>query len=144
MQIRALVIDDSRSMRRIVMKGLRHANLADFEFTEATDGADALAKFDPEQFDMCFVDWNMPNMTGIEFVRKIREEDANKEVKLVMVTSNKTMEFVTEALDDAGANGFITKPFTPQDMRKKLGPLVEEIIGTKKKTQGLMKKLFGN
>ena len=66
MQIKALVIDDSRSMRRIVMKGLRHANLAEFEFTEATDGADALAKFDPEQFDMCFVDWNMPNISSAQ------------------------------------------------------------------------------
>ena len=86
----------------------------------------------------------MPNMTGIEFVRKIREDSGNDGVKLVMVTSNKTMEFVTEALDEAGANGFISKPFTPQDMRKKLGPLVEDIIALKKKKQGLMKKIFGS
>ena len=143
MKIRALVVDDSRSMRRIVMKGLRHAQLCDFDFQEAVDGADALTKFDPEQFDIMFIDWNMPNMNGIDVVRKIREDTVNDKVMLVMVTSNKTMDFVTEALDDAGANGFISKPFTPKDMRNKLEPVIGEIIQRKKAEGGLLGKLFG-
>ena len=143
MKIRALVVDDSRSMRRIVMKGLRHAQLAEFDFQEAVDGDDALEKFNPEEFDIVFIDWNMPKMNGIDVVRKIREDSLNDQVKLVMVTSNKTMDFVTEALDDAGANGFISKPFTPKDMRNKLEQIIGEIIQIKKAQGGLLGKLFG-
>lgn len=143
MKIRALVVDDSRSMRRIVMKGLRHAQLAEFEFQEAVDGDDALEKFNPEEYDIVFIDWNMPKMNGIDVVRKIREEPVNDQVKLVMVTSNKTMDFVTEALDDAGANGFISKPFTPKDMRNKLETIIAEIVQIKKAQGGLLGKLFG-
>lgn len=143
MKIRALVVDDSRSMRRIVMKGLRHAQLAEFEFQEAVDGDDALEKFNPEEFDIVFIDWNMPKMNGIDVVRKIREDEINDQVKLVMVTSNKTMDFVTEALDDAGANGFISKPFTPKDMRNKLEQIIAEIVQIKKAQGGLLGKLFG-
>ena len=143
MKIRALVVDDSRSMRRIVMKGLRHAQLAEFDFQEAVDGDDALEKFNPEEYDIVFIDWNMPKMNGIDVVRKIREEPLNDQVKLVMVTSNKTMDFVTEALDGAGANGFISKPFTPKDMRNKLETIIAEIIQIKKAQGGLLGKLFG-
>ncbi|MBT6178019.1 MAG: response regulator [Deltaproteobacteria bacterium] len=143
MKIRALVVDDSRSMRRIVMKGLRHAQLAEFDFQEAVDGDDALEKFNPEEYDIVFIDWNMPKMNGIDVVRKIREEPLNDQVKLVMVTSNKTMDFVTEALDDAGANGFISKPFTPKDMRNKLETIIAEIVQIKKAQGGLLGKLFG-
>ena len=77
MKIRALVVDDSRSMRRIVMKGLRHAQLAEFDFQEAVDGDDALEKFNPEEYDIVFIDWNMPKMNGIDVVRKIREDSLN-------------------------------------------------------------------
>ena len=90
-----------------------------------------------------FIDWNMPNMNGIDVVRKIREDTVNDKVMLVMVTSNKTMDFVTEALDDAGANGFISKPFTPKDMRNKLEPVIAGIIQRKKAEGGLLGKLFG-
>jgi len=143
MKIRALVVDDSRSMRRIVMKGLKHSKLAEFEFTEAVDGQDALDKFDPNEYDIVFIDWNMPKMNGIDFVREIRKSKENKHVRLVMVTSNKTMDFVTEALDEAGANGFISKPFTPKDMRNKLEEVIGGVVEHKKKTQSLMGKIFG-
>ena len=69
MNIKALVVDDSRSMRRIVMKGLQKAQVAEWDFDEAEDGEDALAKFDPEVYDMLFIDWNMPKMNGIDVVR---------------------------------------------------------------------------
>ena len=125
------------------MKGLRHAQLAEFDFQEAVDGDDALEKFNPEEYDIVFIDWNMPKMNGIDVVRKIREDSLNDQVKLVMVTSNKTMDFVTEALDDAGATGFISKPFTPKDMRNKLEQIIGEIIQIKKAQGGLLGKLFG-
>src|SRR5262249_21612664 len=111
-KLKALVVDDSGVMRKMVMKSLTEAKLADFEFVEAVDGADALAKFDPNEFHIAFIDWNMPNMTGIDLVRKIRSLEDVVHVGLVMVTSEKTMGKIQEALDEAGADAFISKPFT--------------------------------
>ncbi|MBM3958093.1 MAG: response regulator, partial [Gemmatimonadetes bacterium] len=64
MEINALVVDDSGIMRKMVMRSLAESRLAQFTFTEAQDGADALTKFRDAAFDMLFVDWNMPNMSG--------------------------------------------------------------------------------
>ena len=77
--IKALVIDDSRIMRSMVMDGLTKAKLAQFEFVEAEDGEDALAKFNPDQIHIAFVDWNMPKMSGVDFVRKVRALPADTE-----------------------------------------------------------------
>ncbi|MEC8051614.1 MAG: response regulator [Myxococcota bacterium] len=143
MNIKALVVDDSRSMRRIVMKGLQKAQVAEWDFDEAEDGEDALAKFDPEVYDMLFIDWNMPKMNGIDVVKKLRADKINDHIRIVMVTSNKTLDFVTEAIDNAGANGFITKPFTPVEMRKKLDPIIDEVMKIKRSKVGFMGKLFG-
>ncbi|MBY0460572.1 MAG: response regulator, partial [Gemmataceae bacterium] len=111
--IRALVIDDSRVMRNMVMNALKQSRLATFEFTEAVDGADALTKFNPAAVDMCFVDWNMPNVTGVEFVKKARAGGTAFHVPMVMVTSEQTMAKIEEALSQAGADAYICKPFTP-------------------------------
>lgn len=127
MKLKALVIDDSRVMRNMVMQNLNKTGLAEFEFVEAGDGAEGLAKFDAGDIDICFVDWNMPNMTGIEFVRQIRAKGNTEHIPLVMVTSEKSMGKVEEALDQAGANAYISKPFTPQEMEHKLQKLIEEI-----------------
>lgn len=123
----ALVIDDSRVMRNIVMKELRVSGLAEFEFIEAEDGADALKKFNPSKIDIAFVDWNMPNMSGIEFVRKVRKMNQAKNIPLVMVTSEKTVGKIEEALDHAGANAYISKPFTAETLQRKLAPLMKQI-----------------
>jgi len=122
-QLRALVIDDSGVMRKMVMKSLTESKLADFEFIEAEDGQMALDKLKAGEFDIAFVDWNMPNMTGIDFVKEVRKEEKIKgadAMPLVMVTSEKTMGKVQEALDEAGADGFISKPFTVDEMQRKL------------------------
>lgn len=125
--LKALVVDDSGVMRKMVMKGLTESKLADFEFVEATDGQDALTKFDPKEIDIGFVDWNMPNMTGIEFVREVRSlyGGGMTGCPLVMVTSEKTMGKIQEALDEAGADAFICKPFTVEELQSKLKKVVE-------------------
>lgn len=123
----ALVVDDSRVMRNIVMKELRNAGLADFEFVEAEDGEDALKKFNPSKIDIAFVDWNMPKMSGIDFVRKVRKMPQAKNTPLVMVTSEKTVGKIEEALDQAGANAYISKPFTAETLQRKLAPLMKQI-----------------
>jgi len=123
MKLNALVIDDSGVMRKMVMKSLTEAKLAEFEFIEAEDGQIALDKLKTSEIDIAFVDWNMPNMTGVDFVKEVRKHEkvnCDDPIPLVMVTSEKTMGKVQEALDEAGADGFISKPFTVEEMQRKL------------------------
>lgn len=162
MKLKALVIDDSGIMRKMVMKSLTEAKLADFEFVEAVDGADALAKFDPKEIGIAFVDWNMPNMTGVDFVREVRAQlrarDYSEDIPMVMVTSEKTMAKVQEALDEAGADAFITKPFTTEELARKLKKVVDkaQLVQIRRQREervmqaqqqsasgGLFNKLFG-
>ena len=142
MQIRALVVDDSRTKRRIVKKGLKYARLAKFEVTEAVDGLDALAKFSPTDFDIVFVDWYMPEMDGLSFVQQIRRNTANDHVKLVMVTTNTDEEAIHQAMNKMGADAYICEPFTPEDMREQLEPLIEQIIERRKKQTGILGRIF--
>ena len=129
MQIKALVVDDSKVMRAMVMKNLRETKLADFEFIEAQDGKDGLEKFGPANPDILFVDWNMPQMTGIELVREIRS--VNDDVPIVMVTSEKAMGKVMEAIDEAGADAYVCKPFTPAEFERKIGRLIKRLESKK-------------
>ncbi len=160
MAVQALVVDDSSVMRKIVIKSLNEAKFCELEFIEAVDGADALEKLGQNPIDIAFVDWNMPNMTGIEFVREVRNierrEDRDK-IPLVMVTSERTIAKIEEALDEAGADGFISKPFTVEELQRKLKPAVEKaqrlnVIRNRpapapapapQKSGGLLGKLFG-
>lgn len=127
MSLRALIVDDSKVMRLMVMKGLRQARVAKFEYEEAGDGVEALAAFDREPAHILFVDWNMPNMNGIELVREIREGRGNQDARIVMVTSEKAAGKVHEAIQSAGADAYITKPFTAEQLEQRVGPLVEAI-----------------
>jgi two-component system chemotaxis response regulator CheY len=145
MKLKALVIDDSRVMRNMVMQSLNKTRLAEFEFLEAEDGEDALAKFDADNIDVAFVDWNMPRMTGIDFVRKVRALGNTDHIAMVMVTSEKTMGKIEEALDEAGANAYICKPFTAEDLVRKLQPLFEEIAASRGESgsETFLDRLFG-
>ena len=140
--LKALVVDDSGVMRKMVMKGLTDSKLADFEYIEAVDGQDALTKFDPKLIDIGFVDWNMPNMTGIEFVREIRNlyGGGMSGVPLIMVTSEKTMGKIQEALDEAGADAFICKPFTVEELQSKLKKVIEKAGIRKLRREAAQKK----
>lgn len=127
MKLNALIIDDSNMMRNMVMLSLRRTNLAEFQFIEAEDGEDGLEKFDSNDVDIIFVDWNMPNMSGIDFVRRIRRIGSASKIPIMMVTSENTMGKIEEALDYAGANGFISKPFTEEYLSQKLTPIIQEL-----------------
>lgn len=140
MDINALVVDDSGIMRKLVMRSLRQSNLADFVFTEAEDGLVALNKFDPKTMDMIFVDWNMPNMSGIDLVRKIRETQ-QQHIPIVMITTEGTMGKVEEALDSAGVDGYVVKPFTVEVLTSKLTPLFEKLAAARQNSKGFFEKL---
>ncbi|MCE5279990.1 MAG: response regulator [Planctomycetaceae bacterium] len=126
MEIHAMVVDDSGIMRKMVMRNLMETRLANFSFTEAADGLDAIKKLPEKPVDMMFVDWNMPNMTGIELVMHVRQNQ-KRHVPIVMVTTEGTMGKVEEALDKGGVDCYIVKPFTKDIMIQKLQPLFERL-----------------
>ena len=109
-------------------------------FTEAKDGQDALNQFAPENFDIVFADWNMPNMTGMEMVRHIRAKYP-QHVPIVMITTEGTMGKVEEALNEGGVDCYIVKPFNTEMMDKKLEPLLTKMAEATKKSSGFFGKL---
>lgn len=130
-KLNALVIDDSRVMRCMVMETLRKTQLADFKFFEADDGHAALNVMETESIHIAFVDWNMPNMSGIDFVLVARSQALRNDeqpVPMVMVTSERTMGKIQEALDEVGADGFISKPFTVDELKRKVAKAVEKAV----------------
>ena len=149
MKLNALVVDDSRVMRSVVMQALTKSGLAEFQFSEAEDGEDALESVSFQSIDIAFVDWNMPKMTGIEFVAKLRAKEKGYHIPVIMVTSEKAVGKVQDALDRAGADAYVTKPFTQDDLVRQVQPLLERIsvkrapqVGAK--TGGFFSKLMGS
>lgn len=117
----ALVVDDSTIMRKVLKA---HLKTLGFDVTEAVNGLDALAQLrDMERADVLLVDWNMPEMDGITFVRAVRAGADYTSVPVMMVTTNSDHAHVSQALA-AGANEYIKKPFTSTMFREKL-----EILG---------------
>lgn len=123
-KVTALVVDDSKIMRSQVKRALDQSDIAEFEYVEAMDGEDALEKFDDE-IDMLFVDWNMPKMTGVEFARAVRDQ-GYEDIPIIMVTAEKSMGKVDKALNEGGANDYITKPFTSEKLSKAISKYFDE------------------
>ncbi len=113
-----LVVDDSSTMRRIVVNSLQRIGFTDT--VEAGDGQEALAKYD-ESVKFVITDWNMPNMTGTELARALRER--GEQVPILMVTARSVREDIIEAME-AGVNNYIVKPFTPQILKEKIDALM--------------------
>jgi two-component system chemotaxis response regulator CheY len=106
-------------MRRIQKTQLVNLGLTDV--VEAGDGQDALDKLAANMpIDLVLLDWNMPIMDGITFLKKARADATYKDVKIIMCTSESEKTRVMEALK-AGANNYIVKPFTPEGLKEKLG-----------------------
>ena len=124
-KLRALVVDDSKLSRSLLMKAVRKSELADVEFEQASDGEQALRKFEANPHDILFLDWNMPGLKGVDVVRRVRALPNGSETLLVMVTSECTDDKRAEA-DEAGANGFIVKPYTEQSFK---GQLIGDVGG---------------
>ena len=115
--MRALVIDDSRTMRRIVVRQLVALG---FETVEAGDGREALDVLEAgTEVDLACIDWNMPVMTGYEFVVAVRANPAWRDVTLMMVTTESEHSQIVRALA-AGAHEYLIKPFSPEAIAEKL------------------------
>ena len=114
---RFLVVDDFSTMRRILRNLLKELGFVNVQ--EAEDGAVALAKLKEQSFDFVVSDWNMPNMNGIELLQAIRADISLKKLPVLMVTAEAKRENIILAAE-AGANGFVIKPFTAATLDEKL------------------------
>ena len=115
---KAMIIDDSRAMRRILGETVRELG---FEVSEASNGREALAKLDNmgPPVRLMLVDWNMPQMNGLEFVTKLRQDERFQGSLIVMVTTETALDQMVNALE-AGANEYVMKPFTKEIIQDKL------------------------
>jgi len=118
-----LIVDDSATMRKIIMRTVRMSGLQFDKIEEAGNGVEALEKLGANPVDVMLCDINMPEMGGMEVVKKVRELPACSNTKIVMVSTETSDDIVKGVMND-GANGFITKPFTPEKFQEKLSPLL--------------------
>jgi two-component system chemotaxis response regulator CheY len=121
-----LVVDDFSTMRRIVRNLLKELGFNNVD--EAEDGVDALSKLRGGGFQFVISDWNMPNMTGIDLLRNIRSDAALKSLPVLMVTAEAKKENIIAAAQ-AGASGYVVKPFTSATLDEKLNKIFKAMEG---------------
>lgn len=119
-----LVVDDFPTMRRIVRSLLKELGFANVE--EAEDGQEALEKLRTGAFQFVISDWNMPNLDGLEMLKQIRVDDALKALPVLMITAEAKKDNIVAAAQ-AGANGYIVKPFTAATLEEKLNKIFEKL-----------------
>ncbi len=117
-----LVVDDSRTMRRIMKSALTEIGYP--ESVEAADGVEALNRLNSESFDFVITDWNMPNMNGLELTKTIRSHPAFGELPILMVTTRGMKDDVFAAMK-ARVNNYVVKPFTPDLLRDKINMILK-------------------
>ncbi|RJQ22042.1 MAG: chemotaxis protein CheY [Nitrospiraceae bacterium] len=126
--MKILVVDDFSTMRRIVKNLLRQIGYADIE--EAEDGAQAYSKLKNGGFSFVVSDWNMPNMDGLDLLKKVRSDPELKDLPILMVTAEAEKEKVITAIQ-AGVNNYIVKPFTGEVLKDKMDKIIEKIQAQK-------------
>lgn len=120
--MKVLIVDDSSAMLRVIKMTLNEIGLQDIDM--AMNGKEAIDKFQQNNYDLILTDWNMPEMNGINFVKRVRE--SNDKVYIVMVTTECKKEQVVEALE-AGVDNYVTKPFS----KKRIQKIIEEEVVAK-------------
>lgn len=121
-----LVVDDFSTMRRIIRNLLKELGYSNVD--EAEDGSVALAKLKRESFDFVVSDWNMPVMDGLQLLQSIRAEPSLSKLPVLMVTAEAKKENILAAAQ-AGASGYIVKPFTAATLDEKISKILEKLNG---------------
>ena len=119
--MRFLVVDDSSTMRRIIINTL--TKLGYDNVSEAANGREGLDRLGSNGADVIITDWNMPEMTGIDFIRTVRTQPATRNIPVLMVTTNAAKDDIVEALR-VGVNSYVVKPFTPETMKEKIEAVI--------------------
>lgn len=123
-EISVLIVDDSSVMRKIVERALRQAGVPLGKVHEASSGVEALDVLKSERVRLILSDINMPMMDGLEFLRQLRAQTLAPEVPIVMITTESSEDHVKDAIE-AGAQGYIRKPFTAEQVKDRVLPLLD-------------------
>lgn len=121
MQARVLIVDDSAVMRKVIISILKQMGINDTDIMEACDGKEAVEVSGSNPFDLILMDWNMPNMLGIDAVKAIRAQ--GNTTPILMVTTEGEKMNVVHAIQ-SGANNYMVKPFNADDFREKVEALL--------------------
>ncbi|GIK22541.1 MAG: response regulator [Ignavibacteriota bacterium] len=128
MALKFLIVDDSQTMRRIVVNSLK--NLGYEDFVEASDGKDALLKLSADEtINFVITDWNMPVLSGLELIKAIRSDAKMGNTPVLMVTTRGVKDDIIEALK-AKVNNYVVKPFTPAILREKIDQILAAAGGS--------------
>jgi two-component system chemotaxis response regulator CheY len=126
-EIFTLIVDDSSVMRKIVERALRQAGLDDsLVVYEAASGSEALDVLKKSKVDIILSDINMPVMDGLEFLRQLKAQNLAPGVPIIMITTESSEEHVKQAIQ-AGAVGYIRKPFTAEQVKERVLPLLSAV-----------------
>ena len=123
MALDVLIVDDSAAIRKILQRVLVQADVSLGKVTEANDGKEALEKLKAAPVGLILSDINMPNMDGLELLAQLRADPQWQQVPIIMVTTEGSQNKVLQALQ-LGANGYVRKPFTAEQIKEKLAGLV--------------------
>lgn len=123
-EVITLIVDDSSVMRKIVERALRQAGLDALVILEAGSGVEGLEILKSRQVNLILSDINMPSMDGLEFVRQVQLQQLAPGVPVVMITTESSEEHVKQAIQ-AGARGYIRKPFTAEQVKERVLPLLD-------------------
>ena len=119
--MKILIVDDSKAMRMIVCRTLKQTDFSGYTVIEAENGVEALNKIASESPDLVLSDWNMPEMKGIDLLKRVR--DTGNRVSFGFITSESSIE-TKKLAHDSGADFLVTKPFTPDSMQAALHPIL--------------------
>ena len=122
--IKILIVDDFSTMRRIIKNLLR--DLGFENVNEADDGLTALPMLQSENYDFLLTDWNMPGMSGIDLLKKVRGDSKLKNMPVLLVTAEAKKEQIIEAAQ-AGVNGYIVKPFNSNTLKEKIEKIFQRV-----------------
>ena len=123
--MKILIVDDSSTMRRIIGNVVMQLGFAKDSFDEAEDGVKAWKLLSEGRYDVILTDWNMPNMNGLELVKKVRSEGAHLKTPIIMITTEGGKGEVITALK-AGVNNYIVKPFNAEVLKEKLDGVLKK------------------
>jgi len=119
-----LIVDDSATMRKIIIRSVRMSGIQFDPTDEAGNGVEALEKLNQAPVDVILCDVHMPEMNGDELVKKVRQMDSCKDTKIVMVSTESAQD-LNDRIQGCGADAYMTKPFMPDRFNAKLSPLLQ-------------------
>ncbi|WP_428024126.1 response regulator [Arcobacter sp.] len=123
--MKILIVDDSSTMRRIIGNVVMQLGIDKEDFDEAEDGVKAWTMLSKSQYDVILTDWNMPNMNGLDLVKKVRKEGNHQSTPIIMITTEGGKGEVITALK-AGVNNYIVKPFNAEILKEKLDGVLKK------------------